>query len=298
MSHFFSACRRALRERSFVVAIVVMGIAAVTLNSAVARLKMHFHKLPVALRVNSLKEGIPQKLGRWVMVSKDQAIDPEIEQVLLTREYVFRDYVDSMKISEAEIELLKNAPAQERDSKLSELQKNNPASVMRVGVTYYTGLVDTVAHVPERCYVADGFEVKQYEEQTADLGKYPDGSPRTVTFRFVGFEDQAGLVHVERVARNVGYVFHCNGSYTSSPFEVRARLQNLLEPYGYYAKIEMMTAAPLPLGLYHNVFDANNHDASVTAMESFLKEALPEIEKCLPDWKALHAKDNKTQASH
>ncbi|HZK80915.1 MAG TPA: exosortase-associated EpsI family protein [Humisphaera sp.] len=298
MSELRSAFQCAFRQRSFVVALVVMVIAAATLNSAVAFLQMHFHKKAVALRVHSLKEGIPQKLGRWVMVSKDQAIDPEIEQVLLTREYVFRDYVDSFKVSQAEIDLMQNAGAQERDSKLSELQKSNPAAVIRVGVTYYTGLVDTVAHVPERCYVADGFEVKQYEEQTATLGNYPDGSPRDVTFRFVGFEDQAGLVHVERVARNVGYVFHCNGSYTSSPFEVRGRLQNLLEPYGYYAKIEMMTAAPLPIGLYHNVFDANNHDASIAAMESFLKEALPEIEKCLPDWKALHAKQNTTLRSH
>jgi hypothetical protein len=259
---------------------------------------MHLHKKPVALRVNSLKEGIPQKLGRWVMVSHDQAIDPEIEQVLSTNEYVFRDYVDSKKIGDAEIDLLKNAPVAERESKLSDLQKSTPSAVIRVGVTYYTGLVDTVAHVPERCYVADGFEVKDYEKVPVTLGTYPDGSPRSLTFRFVGFEDQAGLVHVERVARNVGYVFHCNGSYTSDPFEVRARLQNLLEPYGYYAKIEMMTAAPLPVGLYHNVFDANNHDASIAAMESFLKETLPDIEKCLPDWKALHAKETKTQASH
>ena len=286
--------RKVFGQPAFLIAFVLLALCAGSLNAVVAYMKARFIKLPVPLRVHSLKEGIPQKLGRWVMIDKDQAIDPEVEQVLATKEYAFRNYVDGSKISDAEIEILKNAPIKERESRLSELQRTKPECVLRVGITYYTGLVDTVAHVPERCYVADGFEVKQYEEQPATLGNYADGSPRDLSFRFVGFEDAASLgLHVERVARNVGYVFLCNGTYTSSPYEVRAKLQNLLEPYGYYAKIEMMTAAPMPPGEYHGILEANNHDASVAAMKDFLASALPEVEKCLPDWKALHEKSGR-----
>ena len=35
--------------------------------------------------------------------------------------------------------------------------------VMRAAVTYYTGMVDTVAHIPDRCYVADGFVPDKYD---------------------------------------------------------------------------------------------------------------------------------------
>lgn len=295
MNSFLTSLRRVFRQPNFVVAFILMGICAATLNTAASLIKLRWQKQAAPLRVN-LKDGISPKLGHWVMVSKDQGIDPEIEQVLATREYVFRDYVDSSKISDAEITLIKEASSKDRDLHLSELQRNKPEAVIRMGLTYYTGLVDTVAHVPERCYVADGFEVKEYEEQPTTAGTYADGSPRQVNFRFVGFEDQTGMgASVDRVARNVGYVFNCNGSYTSSPFEVRGRLQNLFERYGYYAKIEIMTAAPLPVDFYRGNFEANNHDKSVAAMKDFLTEVLPDLEKCLPDWNALH---QQSGASH
>lgn len=290
MNPVLVALRRAFRQPAFVVAFLLLGICAATLNTAAGFMKVHWRKKASPLRI-SLKQGLPMKMGKWVAVSKDQAIDPEIQQVLETGEYVFRDYVDSSKITDTELELMRNAAVNDREGMLSDLQKRQPASVMRVGVTYYTGLVDTVAHVPERCYVADGYEVKQYEEKEGTFGAYADGTPRQANFRFLGFEDQAGLgLRVERVARNVGYLFNCDGHYTSNPLEVRRQLQNLFEPYGYYAKVEMMTAAPLPVGLYHGVFEANNHDESIKAMDDFLTHALPELEKCLPDWNALHQK--------
>ncbi len=95
----------------------------------------------------------------------------------------------------------------------------------------------------------------------------------------------------------MAYVFHCDGQYESSPYEVRRKLQNLLEPYGYYAKIELMTAAILPQGFHHGPFEANDHKQSTDAMEDFLAEALPQIEKCLPDWKALHGKSSVSAAA-
>ena len=35
-----------------------------------------------------------------------------------------------------------------------------------MSVTYYTGMVDTVAHVPERCVTADGYEPRPGENVT------------------------------------------------------------------------------------------------------------------------------------
>ncbi len=39
-------------------------------------------------------------------------------------------------------------------------------AVINIGVTYYTGMVDTVARIPERCYIADGFEPTSYKVVT------------------------------------------------------------------------------------------------------------------------------------
>lgn len=292
-SSAMQSVKRALLQPAFVILVLVLGVCAATLNTAAARMKVHFQKQPLELRVASLKSGIPAKLGRWIQVGPDQSVNPEIEQVLGTSQYVFRDYVDGTKVPQSDIDFMNSeqTTTAERESKLAEWQARKPDAVIRAAVTYYTGMVDTVAHVPERCYVADGFDVTHSDSEHVALGNYPDGKPRELDFRFLGFEDMAGGGNrINRVARNVGYVFHCNGQYMSSAYAVRQHLQNLFERYGYYAKVELMTAAPLPPGYTPGTTsgEINNRADSIAAMESFLSEILPHVEKCLPDWDAVH----------
>lgn len=291
MNRFFASARRAFRQPAFLVVVIVMTVGAATMNTVVGFMSLHFKKLPVPLRVKSLRQGVPHKLGAWVMVSMDRPIDPDLEHTLITSEYIFRDYVDSRKIAADDIEKMKEATEDQRTSMLSELRKEKPAAVIRAAVTYYTGLVDTVAHVPERCFVSDGFEIAASELNRATVGHYPNGKPRELEYRFLGFEDQAVVgLDMPRVSRNVAYFFHCNGGYTASSLVVRSRLQSLLEPYGYYAKVELMTAATMSPGNEHGIIEANNAVATKEAMMNFLEAALPEIEKCLPDWEAVRRK--------
>ncbi|MDB5174760.1 MAG: hypothetical protein JWN51_3533 [Phycisphaerales bacterium] len=293
------ALRQLLNRPAFLIAALVLGVSAVGLNSAAGFLQLHFKKIAVPLRVRSLKEGLPSEIGTWVQVSSDQSIDSEQVQVLGTSEYVFRDYVNtaSRKISRSDIDALKNASAGERARAVADFQQRDPSAVIRVAVTYYTGMVDTVAHIPERCMVADGFEVTQFADKELALGNYPNFRPRTVTLRFLSFADQtgapdaAGHAGVRRIARNVGYVFHCNGGYENDAYGVRLRLQNLRERYGYYAKVELMTAAPVALSFQGDDNAAaaiNDRNESLVAMRDFLAAGLPQLEKCLPDWEALH----------
>ncbi len=276
MSTFVNSVKRAFAQPAFVAAAALLGVFGVVLNS----IPLKWTKIPVPLAVSSLREGIPLQIGHWTMISTDHAIDPEIEEVLGTSQYVFRDYVDDRKISPADLDQLKNIAAPNRDALLAKLQAANPTAILRVGITYYTGSVDTVAHVPERCYVADGFDVTDHQTKHMTAGHYADGSPRSLDYSYLSFEDQTGLgQRVQRVSRNVGYVFHCDGEYASTSSEVRWKLQNLFEPYGYYAKIEMMTQG-------RDTF-AGNRDSSPEAMEDFMTDALPALEKCLADWKSL-----------
>lgn len=282
MNSWKRAIRQTLAQPTFVVAALLLATSAITLNGAVGFLRLHFKKVAVPLAVKSLKQGMPATLGsHWVQISKDQPLDPQMEEVLATPEYVFRDYADTRIISHEDIERLSNATGAEYSALMTQHEQRHPQAFIRLGVTYYTGMVDTVAHVPERCYVADGFEAPEYRDLERTVGAYSDGRPRTVPLRFIVFEDQTGT---QRVSRNVGYLFHVNGVYECDSLKVRARLQNLRERYGYYAKLEMMTQAPA-----YKSQDNSARDDSIAAMTDFLSAALPALEKCLPDWQALHA---------
>jgi hypothetical protein len=274
--------RRILSQPSFLAAVVVLGISALGLNAATSFLELHFKKLPVPLAVRSLSEGIPATLGPWVQVSKDQPIDPEVQQVLGTSQYVFRDYINTREWPD-QVDILKDLPDQEREAALMRLQFLRPQSVLRISITYYTGMADTVAHIPERCYVGDGYEVTTYDTKAVTCGTYDHGpqagKPRDLTFRLIHFEDQTAS---RRVSHDVGYLFHVNGVYESDSYRVRGRLQDLTERYGYYAKVEMMLTRP-PGGAH------TDDGPIVNTMTDFLTFALPEIERCLPDWQKLRA---------
>jgi hypothetical protein len=161
--------------------------------------------------------------------------------------------------------------------------RDHSGDIMHLGLTYYTGLVDTVAHIPDRCYIADGYEPNSYTVPTLNLGPDAAGNYFPLPVRLISFDDATGN---NRVSKCVAYVFHTNGHYESDPLGVRRTLENLSERYGYYAKIEMMMLLP-------SVNDSDVATAS-NGMTEFLTAARPEIEACFPDWsqlKKLHPKD-------
>jgi hypothetical protein len=158
--------------------------------------------------------------------------------------------------------------------------------VLSLAITYYTGKVDTVPHVPDRCYVADGFQPSKYDVKRWDLGEYSPGVPRQVPVRFIDFEDQTSR---EQQNRCVTYFFHANGEYNDSPLEVRQKLQSLLERYGYFAKIEVMTLLPPRTGAATAERESRHEqdrEAAAAAVRRFLTAALPAVEGLLPDWNA------------
>ena len=163
---------------------------------------------------------------------------------------------------------------------LAQLMQQFPKAVLSVTVEYYTGMVDTVAHIPDRCYVAGGYEPTRHDTvRWSAFESRPNRSPQSQGDAcFITFEDQTSADARPGMRRNiscnVSYFFHVNGEYASDPLGVRLRLQNLRERYGYYSKIELMS-------------QLKDGDAAAGIMNDFLGYALPEVEKCLPDWKAV-----------
>ena len=171
---------------------------------------------------------------------------------------------------------LKGRTSADRKAAVSRLEvRNHSGDVIHMGLTYYTGLVDTVAHIPDRCYIADGYEPNSYTIPTWTLTA-GGGGTFPLQVRLISFDDATGN---NRISKCVAYVFHANGQYTSDPLEVRRILGDLQEKYGYYAKIELMEMVP-------SVNDADVANASST-MADFLSCSRGEIESCLPDWNAV-----------
>ena len=109
---------------------------------------------------------LPARLGRWQQVSIDQPLGHEYQEALGTDKYVLRDYVDTYLVSAAELAQFKDKTPAECRQLMEQIQIKNPAAVVNVGLTYYTGLVDTVAHIPDRCYIADGYEPTSYDVES------------------------------------------------------------------------------------------------------------------------------------
>jgi len=267
--------KRAMGQRSFLIVTLELLTAALGLNVAVSAMKLHFKKEPVPLA--RALGAIPEKLGTWVQVSQDQPLDKEMQDVLGTKEYIFRDYVNERDVPGVG-DRFRGKTQKERQDILNNIRAQFPNAVISLSVTYYTGMVDTVAHVPDRCVTADGYEPKTYETvnwpiaQQLAAGAKPqakDGTPLDdVEVRYINFEDQTGT---SKLPRSVSYFFHTNGKFVSSPLEVRNQLANLFVKKGYYAKIETMTTIA---------------DTKISAAKTadFLSNALPEVTKCMPDW--------------
>ncbi len=292
-SELSSAFKQALKRPGFLAVLLVLLLGAVGINAATSALHLFFRKEALPLRSPQGLNALPTKIGNWMAVPDAHTIDADTEHSLGTDKYLFRDYVDldAMPTSggvihvttEAEIKAMSGLNEQDLNTKLNEIRSKNLNAVLRVAVTYYTGKVDTVPHVPERCMVADGFQPVDPQKPEWHLGKYENGEPRDVKVRFIDFEDQT----ITRRAQNrcVTYFFHANGRYQEDPNEVRRELQDLRTKYAYFAKIEVLTLLPtLDKGaLDFEVQQAANRRATAEAVQRFLTASLPEIEKLLPD---------------
>ncbi len=271
-----AAIKRMMKQPSFVVAFVVLLLAAVSLNATTQFLQLHFKKLPVPL-AHSL-ETIPTTVGSWVNVMKDQLSD-EVQQELGTEKYIMRCYVDTSVVSKDDLLAFEGKDNVRRMVELGKLRdkyhRTIDSAIISFAVTYYTGKADTVAHIPERCYTADGYEPTETETEMWDL-KSERWTKHNPGVRYISFEDQAGTA---RVRKNVAYFFHVNGEYQSDPKWVRIALQNLFQKHGYYSKVEVMVQG--------------DREKAAVAMKDFLTKALPEVEKCLPDWSQFDGKNAK-----
>lgn len=278
------ASKQLLKQPAFLAAFGVLLVAAVSLNGATQFLQLHFKKLPVPL-AHPLDDidvniGDPLLSSSWVCVSKDQ-LSEDVEQELGTHQYVMRYYVRRGALTPSELAAFREKDPHACLEYLGRLRSQYRGAldkdIINFAVTYYTGKADTVAHIPERCYTADGFDSTAAQSQTWDVTTplQPDGQlpVRYISFGDQGMSDAAAASRAGTMQRHVAYLFQTNGSYTSDSAVVRLKLQNLRAKYGYYAKVELMVLS-------------QDREEAKKSMTAFLRQALPQVEQCLPAWDA------------
>jgi hypothetical protein len=270
---------RPFRNTTFLIAAAVLLAAAIGLNASVSFLQLHFKKESVPLRVSFTDAKVmPQVIGPWVQVAREDTLDADMLASLATNEFLFCYYVNSaaLGLSTHDVQkMMEGKNVLEQKVILGQLQRRKPTAVLQFSMTYYTGKPDTVAHIPERCYVGDGFDPVDPDTETWQVGD------RRLEVRHITFQSTAA----NRGNHNVAYFFHTNGHYESDSLRVRATLQNLFARYGYYSKAELMCVTP---GKEQE--GKKERLESQQAMADFLNRALPSFEAALPDWSKYQGK--------
>lgn len=226
-------------------------------------------------------ESLPTDIGNWTLVLREPRLSPEIQDELGTEQYVTFIYEDL------------------------DWPRNEPGGLIRLHVPYYTGTVDTVPHVPDRCFVAGGvldsqislvdlnISNDQYTTDTSTSQRlFITENSETVRFKSLTIPAtryryrQPKIQTVDNELSTVFYFFAVNGKFLPTPEFVRVQGFDPRDKYSYFAKIEIQ---PQPIRTPSGSWKTLSDELAQDRAEAFLSQALPEIMACFPDWQEVQA---------
>ncbi|MBT4584524.1 MAG: exosortase [Phycisphaerae bacterium] len=256
----------------FVIVIGLLTTSAVALQVGVQALNVYLHKEAVYPRQDLAV--IPSSLGPWKSVGEDSRFDKAGVEALGTDMYLSRNYSNPV----------------------------SAAPMVQLHIAYYTGQIDAVPHVPDRCMVAGGFIPLTAEPVTVsiDVGDKSwlldaenelDGTQIPYVTKLNPVIGKEEIIHMplgefeirttefshpelgdDRVI--AGYFFVANGKTTAYPEQIRLLAFNPASKYAYYCKVQFTIR-----GNQH--FTIDDYSEIVSDLS---KELMPDIMACLPDW--------------
>ncbi len=215
---------------------------------------------------------LPLETKSWKRIGTDRIESKEIEEVLGTTNYISRNYIE------------KDPP------------HGQSPQVLNFHAAYYTGMIDTVPHVPEVCFVGAGMQMSKSSETirlpldterwTRDIDvpaelegewyrtRTSDGArrvrlplrPHKIEMRVSQFQRPGGNV------QRAGYFFVANGDWVAHAHGVRLLSFRLQEEYAYYMKVQFSSTS----------FESNEAFAEGSA--ALLDELFGDLMLCVPDW--------------
>lgn len=261
--------------------VAILGQASIVRATGVA-----LNKLPLPLR-HGIALSFPDQAGEWELLHLDPKLPTDIESELGTDEYFNRYYVNNaagVGASSIEVFTENNEPGGRLRSWDGVIK---PGELAKVHLAYYTGMLDTVPHVPDKCWLAAGSEQTYRQVHTIKLARddyRPDPeNPGMILAKSTGFNEDVRLPgdQIEAVifsgrddknrVTTALYFFIANGSMVASNYDVRFSF-DMKHRYSYYCKVELMFPGV--------------DDPELVAQHAgeLLRDLLPEIMACLPDW--------------
>ncbi len=286
----------AMRQPSFVSAVAVLLVSAATLNAAVAAMGVHLRKQRIEPPENRRVSAIAAETQSYQRVGQDQVMGEEMVEELGTTNYLLRTY----QLKEGKLPKDAAKEAGKDGAKEGNQGRSNPR--LDVHIAYYTGMIDTVPHVPERCMTGAGWQIVGFPKSVPlklddrtwrsdtevpdkvkgtvftarlepDVSKDAKGDrvrlpfdPATIELRTSEF---AGPGTQKLI---VGYYFIANGGHTPSAEGVRSKAFNLTDNYAFYLKVQVGSR------------DVQTAEELGVHAGRLMGELLPEIMRCVPDW--------------
>ena len=266
---------------AFIIACLTLAASGLGFRWVVHRLNVFLQKEPVELR-DSLSN-IPSHLGPWTKVGQDESLTEAVIETLGSEEFLSRGYARDVE---------------------------DGGDLIVLHVVYYTGFVDAVPHIPDRCLEAGGWR-KQTLPRNYDLPVdrstwYADpefvhssGEPYPVTtarhpitgrdmlVRLPVGDFQLRVTEFHQSSRPderlfAGYFFIANGRVTSMPMGVKRLAFDTSARYAYYAKVQF------------SMYGDRDFESEqfVQTVAGFSGELLPQLMRCLPDWAEVDPRPN------
>ncbi len=246
---------------------------------------VHLQKIAIYPENDRQVSALPTLTPGWRQIGSDEIMGAELVETLGTQNYVSRRYVRT------------------RDA--------DPKNLIALDLhaAYYTGMIDTVPHVPERCFVGGGLQ--QSESSRVIPLPMPTDSWRvdsSVPSELAGTSGEIYSVRLSndpamtdapgqrvRLPRGIspdspfefrasefinpgkgkvyaGYFFIANGGSKANANDVRQLAFNLEDDYAYFLKIQVSGAG----------FDSFDEFSQYSG--ELLGELIGEIMRCVPDW--------------
>lgn len=275
---------RVLRNPGFVTALLVLVLSGAGIKAGIERYNIYLQKKPIYPEpvgdLDPVFRNLPTTTARWIRDGVDHLERAENLEVLGTENYVTRVYMERFP------------------------REGKPPRAIQLHAAYYTGSIDTVPHVPERCFVGAGMTLtggpwviplplktgdwsqslsvpRQFEGRvfsTRLSNEFSRAGGRRVnlpidltpkkplSLRISEYSSKAGGKFY------AGYFFVGNGGWVESAEQVRLLSFDLQQDYAYYMKIQVGSSSvdsPEELGaLAADLFD----------------DLLGELMLCAPDW--------------
>lgn len=263
-----------------------LAACAIGMGAAINAAGIHLRKIPIYPPDNRQLSSIPAETEGWTRLGPDVIESSEVLEVLKTDNYLTRSY-----------------------RKRGTGEDGSDPVVLEFHAAYYTGMIDTVPHVPERCFIGGGLQQTRAsrvvdldmageswmpdagvpEEFAGRLGRiytvrlsnnsaYTDAPGRRVRLpREVGPDNPIRMRVSEYVLPNgrryyAGYFFIANGGTAPNANDVRTLAFNLTDDYAYYLKVQVNSAS------------VGSVEGLVEEASGLLDDLIGEIMRCVPDW--------------